>query len=244
MKPSPVDVEGVSATSPRGQAAVVTAAFEQYHAELYSYLRRSTRDEGAAEDLMQESFLRLFKEVEAGRTPDNMRAWLYRVGSNLAISRGRRATTVLDWMSRYGRSAGRPSSRPSRTSSAGSGPRHSTRSWPTSPRTTGRRCCSPRRASAARRSPRRSGGATAPRGRCCAAPGSGSGSSSSGRGTSDDVDPRRDPRAGGGRHRLRAEPGRARDALPVTCANARRARVASRGCRPTSGRSPDCRATR
>jgi RNA polymerase sigma-70 factor (ECF subfamily) len=106
MKPSPVDVEGVSTTSPRGQAVAVTAAFEQYHAELYSYLRRSTRDEGAAEDLMQESFLRLFKEVEAGRTPDNVRAWLYRVASNLAISRGRRASTVIDWMSRYGRSGG------------------------------------------------------------------------------------------------------------------------------------------
>lgn len=106
MKPSPVHVEGVSATSPRGHAAVVTAAFEQYHVELYSYLRRSTRDEGAAEDLMQESFLRLFKEVEAGRTPDNIRAWLYRVGSNLVISRGRRGRTVLDWMSRYGRVGG------------------------------------------------------------------------------------------------------------------------------------------
>jgi RNA polymerase sigma-70 factor, ECF subfamily len=106
MMPSPVDVEGVSATSRRDQAAVVTAAYEQYHAELYSYLRRSTRDEGAAEDLMQESFLRLFKEVEAGRTPDNIRAWLYRVGSNLAISRGRRGRTVIDWMSRYGRVGG------------------------------------------------------------------------------------------------------------------------------------------
>jgi RNA polymerase sigma-70 factor (ECF subfamily) len=106
MKPSPVDVEAVSATSSRGQAAVVTAAFEQYHAEIYSYLRRSTRDESAAEDLMQESFLRLFKEVGEGRTPDNVRAWLYRVGSNLAISRGRRRRTAVDWMSRYGRAGG------------------------------------------------------------------------------------------------------------------------------------------
>ncbi len=85
---------------------MVTAAFEQYATEIYSHLIRSTRDAGAAEDLMQESFLRLFKEVEAGRTPDNVRAWLYRVASNLAISRGRRGRTVLDWMSRYGRVGG------------------------------------------------------------------------------------------------------------------------------------------
>ena len=77
--------------------------FESYHAELYSFLRRSTRDEGAAEDLLQEAFLRLTREVEAGRTPEHIRGWLYRVASNLAISRGRRRMTAFDWMNRYGR---------------------------------------------------------------------------------------------------------------------------------------------
>ena len=57
----------------------------------------------AAEDLLQEAFLRLTREVDAGRTPEHVRGWLYRVASNLAISRGRRRTTAFDWMSRYGR---------------------------------------------------------------------------------------------------------------------------------------------
>ena len=53
-----------------------------------------TRDRDAADDLVQESFLRLVKEVNAGHPPDNAAAWLFRVCSNLAMSRGRRITTV------------------------------------------------------------------------------------------------------------------------------------------------------
>ena len=105
MRPSLVEVEGASATSPFDGHAAVIAAFETYHAEIYSFLRRSTRDEAAAEDLVQEAYLRLTSEVNAGRVPENIRAWLYRVASNLAISRGRRRTTVFAWMSRYGRIA-------------------------------------------------------------------------------------------------------------------------------------------
>jgi len=108
MRPSLVEVEGAAATSPFDGHATVIAAFESYHAELYNFLRRSTRDEDAAEDLLQESYLRLTREVGSGRTPENVRAWLYRVASNLAISRGRRRTTAFAWMSRYGRNAEDP----------------------------------------------------------------------------------------------------------------------------------------
>lgn len=48
-----------------------------------------TRDPGVAEDLSQEALLRLAIEIRAGRTPDNIRAWLARVGFNLVMSRGR-----------------------------------------------------------------------------------------------------------------------------------------------------------
>ena len=105
MRPSLVEVEVAAVTDPLDQYDAVTTAFELYHAELYNFLRRSTRDEGAAEDLLQETYLRLTREVDAGRTPEQIRGWLYRVASNLAISRGRRLRTAFDWMSRYGRRA-------------------------------------------------------------------------------------------------------------------------------------------
>lgn len=105
IRPSLVEVEVNATTAHLGGSDAVTSAFELYHAELYSFLRRSTRDESAAEDLLQEAFLRLTREVDAGRTPEHLRGWLYRVASNLVISRGRRRVTALDWLSRYGRPA-------------------------------------------------------------------------------------------------------------------------------------------
>ena len=53
-----------------------------------------TRDRDAADDLVRESFLRLVKEINSGRVPDNVGAWLFRVCSNLATSRGRRLTVA------------------------------------------------------------------------------------------------------------------------------------------------------
>jgi RNA polymerase sigma-70 factor (ECF subfamily) len=103
MRPRLVEVEAGVTAAPLGHFGAVSTAFEAYHAELYTFLRRSTRDEGAAEDLLQEAFLRLTREVDAGRTPEHVRGWLYRVASNLAISRGRRRTTAFAWIGRYGR---------------------------------------------------------------------------------------------------------------------------------------------
>jgi len=76
-------------------AEAVAAAYDQHQRELYAFLVRTTRSVDAAEDILQECFLRFGREVSAGRAPDNVRAWLYRVASNLALSRGRHLQ-VLD----------------------------------------------------------------------------------------------------------------------------------------------------
>ena len=67
----------------------LTALYEAHRAELLAFLLRMTRDREAAEDLLQETFIRLIKEVRAGRPPDAVRPWLYRVAANAAISRAR-----------------------------------------------------------------------------------------------------------------------------------------------------------
>ncbi len=67
----------------------LTALYEVHRAELLAFLLRMTRDREAAEDLLQETFIRLIKEVRAGRLPDTVRPWLYRVAANAAISRSR-----------------------------------------------------------------------------------------------------------------------------------------------------------
>jgi len=86
--------------------AVVTAAWVDHHEEIYAFLVRTTRSPEVAEDLLQEAYLRLTREVRAGRPPDNTRAWLYRVASNLAVSRGRRIAAALRGLVRLSSATG------------------------------------------------------------------------------------------------------------------------------------------
>lgn len=65
-------------------------AYEEDKQKLAAFAYAMTRDRDVAEDLVQESFLRLVQEQGAGRSPENVSAWLFRVCTNLAMSRGRR----------------------------------------------------------------------------------------------------------------------------------------------------------
>jgi RNA polymerase sigma factor (sigma-70 family) len=110
MDPMLAPIEPLDTTVARRAAsgdAIVVAAWAEHHEELYAFLVRTTRDPETAEDLLSEAFLRLTKEVRAERTPDNVRAWLYRVAANLAMSRGRRLAASLRWLTRTA-AAGRP----------------------------------------------------------------------------------------------------------------------------------------
>lgn len=69
----------------------VAQAYEAYAPELRRYAATRLRDIDAAEDVVQEAFVRLAVESGAWRGPANQRAWLYRVVLNLIISGARRA---------------------------------------------------------------------------------------------------------------------------------------------------------
>jgi RNA polymerase sigma factor (sigma-70 family) len=73
---------------------IVASAYLAHSATLQRYLTGVTRDPTAAEDLAHDAFERLTAEVRAGRVPDEIGAWLHRVGHNLAMSRGRRITVA------------------------------------------------------------------------------------------------------------------------------------------------------
>ena len=74
---------------------LVERAYAVHSGALLRRLTASTRDVPAAEDLMQEAFVRLLVEVQAGRRPDDVGAWLHRVAQNLATSRGRRLAVAV-----------------------------------------------------------------------------------------------------------------------------------------------------
>lgn len=71
-------------------ADVAMAAFDEHQRALTSYAYALTRDREAADDLVQEAFVRLINELQHGRRPDNIQAWLFRVCSNLVVSGARR----------------------------------------------------------------------------------------------------------------------------------------------------------
>jgi RNA polymerase sigma-70 factor (ECF subfamily) len=83
------------------QVAVLDA-YDAHHDEVWAFLLDATRDGSVAEDLLQEVFLRLMREARAGRMPELVRPWLYRVAANLAISRGRRLVSARRWFERFG----------------------------------------------------------------------------------------------------------------------------------------------
>jgi RNA polymerase sigma factor (sigma-70 family) len=92
---------GVHALEARGQAAILDA-WDAYHGGIYAFLVDATRDGSIAEDLLQETFARLAREARAGRVPEQVRPWLYRVAGNLVVSRARRVLSARRWFDRFG----------------------------------------------------------------------------------------------------------------------------------------------
>jgi RNA polymerase sigma-70 factor (ECF subfamily) len=98
----------VSAVGPIGPAVVsqpgrqaaayeVAELYDGHQRELFSFALAATRDAEEASDVVQESFLKLVREINAGRPPSNPRPWLYRVAANQAISRARRVSVAARW---------------------------------------------------------------------------------------------------------------------------------------------------
>lgn len=54
---------------------LVSSLFENWYSSLVRYVGRATQDLQGAEDIVQESFLRLYRELRSGKEIRNPRAW-------------------------------------------------------------------------------------------------------------------------------------------------------------------------
>jgi RNA polymerase sigma-70 factor (ECF subfamily) len=70
---------------------VVNEAFVTLRDPIYRYVFAAVGNPGDAEDLAQEAFIRLFRDLRKGHTIENVRAWLFRVAHNLVIDFIRRS---------------------------------------------------------------------------------------------------------------------------------------------------------
>jgi RNA polymerase sigma factor (sigma-70 family) len=68
-----------------GELERLEPLFERHHAALYRFFRRLVRDDSAAEDLVQEVFVRLLKYRHGYRSEGTFRAWLYQLARNAAF---------------------------------------------------------------------------------------------------------------------------------------------------------------
>jgi RNA polymerase sigma-70 factor (ECF subfamily) len=74
----------------------VLTLFEQLRIPVFRYILRKTRDSGRAEDITQETFLRLFRHLRENRLLDNPKAWIFTVASNLAVDASRDESHIKD----------------------------------------------------------------------------------------------------------------------------------------------------
>ncbi|MCL4368402.1 MAG: RNA polymerase sigma factor [Actinobacteria bacterium] len=63
---------------------------ERHSAELLRYLWRLLRDPDDAQDCLQETYLKAFRAYARLQSAANLRAWLYKIATNVARTHGRR----------------------------------------------------------------------------------------------------------------------------------------------------------
>lgn len=73
----------------RGEPGAFDAVFSAYRRRIYGYLVRMTRRREAAEDLLQETFLRLAQHAKRLDADTRLGAWLFTVAHRLVQSWGR-----------------------------------------------------------------------------------------------------------------------------------------------------------
>ncbi|MEZ4361550.1 MAG: RNA polymerase sigma factor [Kofleriaceae bacterium] len=76
----------------RGEPAALDAAYEQHRAQLYAFLVRMTGQRPLAEDLLQETWIRLARRARELRPDTNLRAYLFTIARNLVRSHQRWAS--------------------------------------------------------------------------------------------------------------------------------------------------------
>ncbi|HXM55384.1 MAG TPA: sigma-70 family RNA polymerase sigma factor, partial [Candidatus Dormibacteraeota bacterium] len=82
-----------------GDATALGVLYDRYVAGIHDFLARFTRDQAAAEDLAQTTFLRAWERRTSLRDPARVRAWLYATAHHLAVNhvtRARPAASIDD----------------------------------------------------------------------------------------------------------------------------------------------------
>ncbi|MDE2369259.1 MAG: sigma-70 family RNA polymerase sigma factor [Burkholderiales bacterium] len=84
-----------SAAAATAPYACVTAAWQAHERELLGYLRHRLADPDAADDVLQEVFVKAMRHGQGFCSLDNPRAWLFQVARNTLVDRARASHASL-----------------------------------------------------------------------------------------------------------------------------------------------------
>jgi RNA polymerase sigma-70 factor, ECF subfamily len=99
------DESGRTASTDRRDGELVTAlreerdvmAFEvlmkRYQKPIYGFILRQVRDRPRAEDLFQETFLRVYDRIETCEKPDSFKPWAFAIAANLCRNEARQRSS-------------------------------------------------------------------------------------------------------------------------------------------------------
>lgn len=79
-----------------GNLAAFEALYDRHHRRVFTFLLRSLGERRAAEDLLQETFLRVFAHREEYRPTAAFKAWLFTIARNLLVDQLRQRSGSRD----------------------------------------------------------------------------------------------------------------------------------------------------
>jgi RNA polymerase sigma-70 factor (ECF subfamily) len=76
-----------------GRTAALATLFERHHARLYRYCLRMTGNRAAAEDLVQDVFMKMLKYKATFKDDSEFVPWMFGIGRNASLAHLRRAVS-------------------------------------------------------------------------------------------------------------------------------------------------------
>ena len=106
----PLDTADPAATPSVDPPAEVLRLFGEHASSLYRFSRFSLGSAPEAEDVVQDTFLKLLQHLRAGGDRANLRAWLFEVAANACRDRLRWRVRWLPWQAELDRRTVEPAS--------------------------------------------------------------------------------------------------------------------------------------
>lgn len=91
-----LDEEYMRQLSYGNDSALDTLVF-RYHKPLYGYVYRLLQDEKLAEDIVQDTFMKIYQQGQKGFVPDFFKPWMYKIATNSCRDYWRRASTQREY---------------------------------------------------------------------------------------------------------------------------------------------------